>query len=217
MRISLIGKWCASVACTAALVAASASVWAQSKPVDPSTPDALIRTLADNILQTVKADPQIKAGDMTRITQVVNEKLLPYTDFRKTTQLALGRYWRQATPQQQDQLVHQFEALLIHTYAGATAKVGDQTVDIKPVRAAADATDVVVRTNVISQGQPYQVDYRLEKTTDGWKIYDVNVVGAWLIEAYRQQFSQQIQQNGIDGLLTFLTQRNQQLAAGSGG
>ncbi|MCY0387843.1 ABC transporter substrate-binding protein [Robbsia sp. Bb-Pol-6] len=181
--------------------------------IDESAPDVMIGTLAADILQTVRADPQVKAGDMARITQLVNEKLLPHTDFRRTTRLALGRFWNQATPAQQDQLVKQFEMLLIHTYAGATAKVGDQTVRVKPLRATPDQSDVVVHTEVMSQGRAYPVDYRLEKTPEGWKIYDVNVLGAWLIQAYRQQFAAQVQQSGVAGLLTFLTQRNEQLAA----
>lgn len=180
---------------------------------DEQSPDAMIGALADDILQTVKADPRVKAGDMARITELVNQKLLPHTDFRRTTRLALGRFWNQATPAQQDQLVTQFELLLIHTYAGATAKVGDQTVRVKPLRAAPDDADVVVRTEVMSQGRAYPVDYRLERTPQGWKIYDVNVLGAWLIQAYRQQFAAQVQQGGVAGLLVFLTQRNEQLAA----
>lgn len=210
--------------CAAALLASSLyglpvlATWsmastASAAAIDESAPDAMIGTLADDILQTIKADPQVKAGDMARITQLVNQKLLPHTDFRRTTRLALGRFWNQASPVQQEQLVKQFELLLIHTYAGATAKVGDQTVRVKPLRAAADQTDVVVRTEVMSEGRPYPVDYRLEKTPDGWKIYDVNVLGAWLIQAYRQQFAAQVQKSGVAGLLAFLTQRNEELAA----
>ena len=183
------------------------------KDVNTSTPDGTIRTLANSILETLKTDPRVKAGDMTHITQVVNDNLLPYMDFAKTTRLAMGPGWRSATPEQRDELVKQFELLLIHTYAGATAKVGDQTVSVKSARAAPDATDVVVRTQVMSQGKAYPVDYRLEKTAQGWKIYDVNVLGAWLIQAYRQQFSTEIQQRGVPGLISTLQARNQQLAA----
>ncbi|WP_235837948.1 MlaC/ttg2D family ABC transporter substrate-binding protein [Chitinasiproducens palmae] len=204
----------------AGLVAFSTAPQAQTSPgtaatIDASAPDVLIRTMADDILRSVKADPQVKAGNIHRITQLVDEKLLPYADFQRTTRLALGRYWRQATPAQQKEISKQFEMLLIHTYAGATAKVSDQTVDVKPLRAAADATDVVVRTEVTNQGRPYEVDYRLAKTPNGWRIYDVNVLGAWLIEAYRQQFASVIAQQGIDGLLNFLTERNRQLATGA--
>jgi phospholipid transport system substrate-binding protein len=198
---------------TAANAGAAVDGAAMNASVNTSTPDGTIRTLADSILQVLKTDPRIKAGDMGYITQVVNEKLLPYTDFAKTTRLAMGPGWRLASPAQRSELVRQFELLLIHTYAGATAKVGDQTVSVKPLRAAPDATDVVVRTQVMSQGKSYPVDYRLEKTAQGWKIYDVNVLGAWLIQAYRQQFSTEVQAHGVAGLIATLQARNQQLAA----
>jgi phospholipid transport system substrate-binding protein len=184
--------------------------------VDDRSPQALIETLSASILNTVKSDPQIKAGDTHRIEQVVNTQLLPYTDFRKTTRLALGPAWRTATPDQRDELVKQFIALLIHLYAGAAAKVGDQTVDVQPMRAAPDATDVVVQTNVISGGRPYPVAYRLEKAAEGWRIYDVNVANLWLIAAYRPQFSSQVQSSGVPGLIAFLKQRNQELAQQGG-
>lgn len=213
MRVVSIGKWAVAFSCATAFLASASAIAQQAPVVSTAAPDVMIRTLADNILTTVKADPQIKAGNTARIIDVVNQQLLPYTDFRKTTRLAMGPSWRQASPDQQDQLVKQFELLLVHTYAGATAKVGDQTVSVKPFRSTPDQTDVVVHTNVMDQGQAYPVDYRLEKTPQGWKIYDVNVLGAWLIEAYRQQFASQIQQNGVAGLLAFLTTRNQQLAA----
>lgn len=231
MDVTFSRRLGAMMICVFSLTGFSAQVFAQSSPsvaasgesatlsgsgasdVNTSTPDGTIRTLANNILHTLKTDPRIKAGDMTRITQVVNDSLLPYMDFAKTTRLAMGPGWRSASPEQRNELVKQFELLLIHTYAGATAKVGDQTVSVKPVRAASDATDVVVRTQVMSQGKAYPVDYRLEKTAQGWKIYDVNVLGAWLIQAYRQQFSSEIQQRGVAGLISTLQARNQQLAA----
>ncbi|WP_429496653.1 MlaC/ttg2D family ABC transporter substrate-binding protein [Robbsia andropogonis] len=180
--------------------------------VDDSTPQSLIETLSASILHTIKADPQIKEGDTHRIEQVVNTQLLPYTDFRKTTRLALGPAWWDATEAQRDDLVQQFELLLIHLYAGAAAKVGDQTVNVKPVRVAADATDVVVQTDVISGGQPYPVAYRLEKGANGWRIYDVNVANLWLIAAYRPQFTSKVQASGVQGLIAFLQRRNKELA-----
>ncbi|WP_347556546.1 ABC transporter substrate-binding protein [Robbsia sp. KACC 23696] len=202
----------ASTASAQGAVATHATGATQPKGgIDDSSPQSLVETLSASILNTVKADPQIKAGDTRRIEQVVNTQLLPYTDFRKTTRLALGPAWRTATPEQRDELVKQFELLLIHLYSGAAAKVGDQTVDVQPMRAAADATDVVVQTNVISGGQPYPVAYRLEKSEAGWRIYDVNVANLWLIAAYRPQFSSQVQASGVPGLIAFLKQRNQDL------
>jgi phospholipid transport system substrate-binding protein len=126
----------------------------------------------------------------------------------------MGRNWNTATPQQQKEIVEQFKMLLIRTYSGALAQVRDQQVQYKPFRASPEDTDVVVRSVVINNGSPIQLDYRLYKTPQGWKVYDINVLGAWLIQAYQQQFNEQISQHGVDGLLQFLTQRNQQLASG---
>jgi phospholipid transport system substrate-binding protein len=166
------------------------------------------------VLDQIKADKQIQSGNITRITELVNEKILPYTDFTRTTRLVMGRNWNTATPQQQKEIVEQFKMLLIRTYSGALAQVRDQQVQYKPFRASPEDTDVVVRSVVINNGSPIQLDYRLYKTPQGWKVYDINVLGAWLIQAYQQQFNEQISQHGVDGLLQFLTQRNQQLASG---
>jgi len=185
-----------------------------AQSVDTSSPESMIKTVTGQVLDQIKSDASIKNGDINKITQVVNEKILPYTDFRRTTQLAMGRAWRQATPQQQTQMVEQFKMLLIRTYSGALSQVRDQTVQFKPFRADPGATDVVVRSVVMNNGQPVELDYRLYKTAQGWKVYDLNVAGAWLIQAYQQQFAEKINQGGVDGLLQFLTQRNEQLAAG---
>ncbi|HEX7685715.1 MAG TPA: ABC transporter substrate-binding protein [Trinickia sp.] len=200
------------IALFSSLVTFSSGSFAQA--VDTSAPDAMIKTVTGQVLDQIKSDPTIKSGDINRVTQVVNEKILPYTDFRRTTQLAMGRAWRQATPQQRDQMVEQFKMLLIRTYAGALSQVRDQTVQFKPFRADPGATDVVVRSAVMNNGQPVELDYRLYKTAQGWRVYDLNVAGAWLIQAYQQQFAEKINQGGVDGLLQFLTQRNEQLAAG---
>ena len=195
-----------------ALLSFSAGSFAQG--VDTNSPDGMIKTVTGQVLDQIKSDSSIKSGDINKITQVVNQKILPYTDFRRTTQLAMGRAWRQASPQQQDQMVEQFKMLLIRTYAGALSQVRDQTVQFKPFRADPGATDVVVRSTVTNNGQPVELDYRLYKTPQGWRVYDLNVAGAWLIQAYQQQFAEKINQGGVDGLLQFLTQRNEQLAAG---
>ncbi|HEY3537219.1 MAG: MlaC/ttg2D family ABC transporter substrate-binding protein [Trinickia sp.] len=182
--------------------------------VDTSSPDVMIKTVTTQVLDTIRADKSIRSGDINRITEVVNKQILPYTDFRRTTQLAMGRAWRQATPEQQDQMVEQFKMLLIRTYAGALSQFRDQQVQFKPFRAAPTDTDVVVRSAVINNGQPVELDYRLYKTPQGWRVYDLNVAGAWLIQAYQQQFAQKINESGVSGLIQFLTDRNQQLAAG---
>jgi len=200
------------IALVSGLFSFAGGAFAQS--VDTSSPESMIKTVTGQVLDQIKSDASIKNGDINKITQVVNEKILPYTDFRRTTQLAMGRAWRQATPQQQTQMVEQFKMLLIRTYSGALSQVRDQTVQFKPFRADPGATDVVVRSVVMNNGQPVELDYRLYKTAQGWKVYDLNVAGAWLIQAYQQQFAEKINQGGVDGLLQFLTQRNEQLAAG---
>ncbi|POR47233.1 phospholipid transport system substrate-binding protein [Paraburkholderia eburnea] len=187
---------------------------ASAQTVDTSNPDAMVKTITQQVMDQVKGDKSIQSGDIGKITQLVNEKILPYTDFRRTTQLAMGRNWRAATPDQQQQVIEQFKTLLIRTYSGALAQVRDQQIEYKPFRASPDDTDVVVRSTVLNNGQPIELDYRLYKTPQGWRVYDINVLGAWLIQAYQQQFQEKIQQGGVQGLISFLTQRNQQLAAG---
>jgi phospholipid transport system substrate-binding protein len=187
---------------------------ASAQTVDTSQPDVMVKTVTQQVMDQIRGDKSIQQGDISHITRLVNEKILPYTDFRRTTQLAMGRNWRSATPQQQDQLVEQFKMLLIRTYSGALAQVRDQQIQYKPFRMNPEDTDTVVRSVVMNNGQPIQLDYRLYKTPQGWRVYDINVLGAWLIQAYQQQFNEQVQQKGVDGLIQFLTQRNQQLAAG---
>ncbi|GAA4324940.1 ABC transporter substrate-binding protein [Pigmentiphaga soli] len=175
-------------------------------------PDALVRKLTDEVLAAIKADPAIQAGDPQRLLQLVDQKVLPYVDFEKTTRLAAGRYWRQATPDQQQALIKEFRTTLVRTYSGAVSSVKQQTqVELKPSRHEPGATDTVVRT-IIKQpvGDPVSVDYRLELVNGQWKVYDVNVLGVWLIENYRNQFSQQISQGGVDGLIRSLAERNRQ-------
>ena len=187
---------------------------ASAQSVDSSAPDTMIKTVTQQVLDEIKSDPKIQSGDINKITELVNQKILPYTDFTRTTRLVMGRNWNSATPEQQKQIVEQFKMLLIRTYSGALAQVRDQTVQYKPFRANPDDTDVVVRSVVMNNGSPVELDYRLYKTAQGWRVYDINVLGAWLIQAYQQQFNEQISQNGVGGLLQFLTQRNQQLASG---
>ncbi|MDR5758287.1 ABC transporter substrate-binding protein [Caballeronia sp. LZ035] len=187
---------------------------ASAQSVDANSPEQLIKTVTTQVLDELKSDKQIQSGNINEITKLVNEKILPYTDFTRTTRLVMGRNWNSATPEQQKQIVEQFKMLLIRTYAGALAQVRNQTIQYKPFRASPEDTDVVVRSVVMNNGQPVELDYRLYKTPQGWRVYDINVLGAWLIQAYQQQFNEQIQQHGVGGLLQFLTQRNQQLASG---
>ncbi len=189
----------------------SFSAFAQNA-LDAATPDGLIKTIVTDVMVSVKADPEIQKGNIPRVVELVEKKIVPYTDMRRTTQLAMGRNWSKATPEQQNQLIIEFKNLLIRTYSGALSQLRDQTVQYKPLRSSPSDTDVIVRTVVIGKSDPIPLDYRLEKTNEGWRVYDVNIMGAWLIEAYRNQFTNQINQNGIDGLIKFLQERNAMLA-----
>jgi phospholipid transport system substrate-binding protein len=185
-----------------------------AQTVDSSDPQILIKSVTQQVLDEVHTQA-IDPSDIPRIMNIVNRDILPYIDFEHTTQLALARYWRTATPAQQQQLVQQFKMLLIHLYSGALAQLKpDQKIDYPPMRVAPTDTDAVVRTIASTNAQPVEIDYRLRKTPQGWRVYDLNVMGAWLVQTYRQQFGETIQQSGIDGLLRFLTDRNQQLASG---
>ncbi|AMG37702.1 MULTISPECIES: MlaC/ttg2D family ABC transporter substrate-binding protein [Achromobacter] len=195
----------------AGLLGLAATPAVQAQPNANGAPNDFVLAAANEALDVLKADGAVKAGNTARINQVVNEHILPYVNFQKTTRLAAGRYWRQATEQQRTALADAFRGTLVRTYSGALTRVtSGTTITALPFRGDPKADDVVVRT-LISQpnGQPVGVDYRLEKTPQGWKIYDMNVEGIWLIENYRNQFAQQINQNGIDGLIQALNQRNQ--------
>lgn len=170
--------------------------------------DALIQRVSTEVIDTVKGDKAIQAGDVGKIIALVDAKVMPHVNFQRMTASAVGRYWRQATPEQQKRLQDEFKTLLVRTYAGALTQVRDQTVQLKPTRAAAADTDVVVRTEIKGKGEAIQLDYRLEKDGGTWKIYDVNVLGVWLVQQYRSSFASEIGGSGIDGLITKLTERN---------
>ena len=180
---------------------------------NPDTPDGLVKLVVEDVMNTIKNDKAIQSGDLRKINALVDQKILPHCNFQKTTQLSMGRNWAKASPQQQTQITQEFKTLLIRIYGGALAQVKDQKVQYKPFRAAADDTDVIVKTAVIGKGEPIQLDYRLEKTANGWKVYDINILGAWLVESYRNQFNDQISKGGIDGLIQFLQQRNNALSS----
>jgi phospholipid transport system substrate-binding protein len=160
------------------------------------------------VLETARADKSIQAGDVNKVMQLVEAKVMPHVNFQRMTSSAVGRYWRQASPDQQKRLQDEFKVLLVRTYSGALAQVREQTVQLKPLRAAAGDAEVLVRTEIRGKGDPIQLDYRLEKAGDAWKIYDVNVMGIWLVENYRNTFAQEISAGGIDGLIAKLAERN---------
>jgi len=174
-------------------------------------PDALIQRLSNSVLDNIRSDKSIKSGDLSNVMALVDSKIMPDVNFQCMTASAVGPAWRQATPEQQKLLQSEFKTLLVRIYAGALAQVSDQTVLIKPLRAAPDDKEVVVRTEVRGRGDPVQLDYRLEKTPgegSGWKIYNLNVLGVWLVETYRGQFAREIGNSGIDGLIKVLSERN---------
>ena len=199
-------QWLAATAISFASLAAPAIAADEA-------PDALVKRISGEVLTTIKADPAIQAGDMNRIVALVDGKIMPNVNFTRMTASAVGRYWRQATPEQQKQLQDEFKTLLVRTYSGALGEVKDQTLHFKPMRMQPTDTEVVVRSEVRGKGEPIQLDYRLEKTANGWKIYDLNVLGVWLVETYRTQFAQEIGAKGIDGLIASLAQRNKSNSA----
>ncbi|OIQ93416.1 putative phospholipid-binding protein MlaC precursor [mine drainage metagenome] len=184
---------------------------------DTPAPVQVIQKLSESVMTAVNNEPAIKSGDPQKIMQLVETTVLPFVDFRHMTASAVGRYWRQATPEQQKDLQQQFKLLLIHTYSGAVSQIRNQKIDYLPFRAAPDATNVVVRTRVMNNGEPIQLDYRLVKVGNDWKITDVNVMGIWLVDNYRGVFAQEIGQKGINGLIQTLETRNKQLAHGGQG
>ena len=197
----------------APLVAASLLVAAVSQ-AQIKAPDTLIKEVSIDVIETVKADKSIQSGDVQKVIALVDAKVMPHVNFQRMTASAVGRHWRQATPEQQKSLQDEFKVLLVRTYSGALVQVKDQSVQIKPMRGNADDTEVVVRTEVRGKGDPIQLDYRLEKSADGWRIYDVNVLGVWLVENYRNSFAQEISASGIDGLLAKLAERNKAAKGG---
>jgi len=178
-------------------------------------PDALIKRISAEVLDNIKADKDVQAGDISKVIGLVDSKIMPNVNFTRMTASAVGRSWRQATPEQQKRLQDEFKILLVRTYSGALSQVREQSISVKPLRAAPADAEVVVRTEVMGRGDPVQLDYRMEKTPVGWKIYDLNVLGVWLVETYRTQFSQEINAKGIDGLIASLAQRNKSNNGGS--
>jgi phospholipid transport system substrate-binding protein len=177
--------------------------------------DAFVKQLSDEVVEAIKSDKSLQAGNMTKLNALVDAKVMPHVNFRRITASAVGPGWSKATPEQQKQLQEEFKSLLLRTYAGALSQITDQTITVKPLRASPDDAEIVVRTEVRGKGEPIQLDYRLEKTPSvgsGWKIYNLNVMGVWLMETFRSQFAQEINAKGVDGLIATLKARNQAIA-----
>jgi phospholipid transport system substrate-binding protein len=203
-RMALAALFCAAAAAASSMPARAAPVVA---------PDALVRQISTEVIDTVKADKEIQAGNIERIMALVDAKVMPHVNFQRMTAIAVGRPWRSATPEQRTRLQAEFKTLLVRTYSGALTQVRDQSVQLKPLRARAEDEEVVVRTEVRGRGDPIQLDYRLEKTSAGWKIYDVNVLGVWLADtSFKSQFAPVITNSGIDGLIANLAELNRRAA-----
>jgi phospholipid transport system substrate-binding protein len=190
----------------------AAFAWLGSVAHAQTGPDELIRKVSTEVIEAVKADKAIQAGDVGRIVALVDSKVMPHVNFQRMTASAVGRHWRAATPEQKQRLQEEFKILIVRTYSGALREVKNQTVQLKPFRGGADAKEVVVRTEVRGGGEPIQLDYRLEKSDAGWKVYDINVLGVWMVEQYRNMFAQEIGAGGVDGLIAKLAERNKTAA-----
>jgi phospholipid transport system substrate-binding protein len=198
---------------TAAAVAMSTAVLVAPARAAVEAPDALVKRVSTDVIDSVKADKDIQAGNTKKIMDLVNSKILPYVDSDKMTAQAAGRFWRQATPEQQKQLSEEFRTLLVYTYAGALSQIKNETIEFKPFRADPADTEVEVKSQVnLTRGEPITLNYRLAKGPQGWKIFDLNVLGAWLVETYKSTFASEIGKGGIDGLIKKLHDRNEQLA-----
>ena len=197
-----------------ALMIAASALLLSAAHAESEAPDDLIKRVSLEVLEIAKTDKQIQAGNQQRIMDVVQAKVIPYVDFQRMTTMAVGRFWREATPEQQAALTTEFRTLLIYTYSGAVTQIRNQRLDFKPMRGDMKEGEVEVRSMVLqARGEPIQLNYRLEKTSTGWKIYDVNILGAWLVETYKGSFATEIGKGGIDGLIKTLSERNKRLAA----
>jgi phospholipid transport system substrate-binding protein len=176
------------------------------------TPDAFVRQISTDVIDTAKADKAIQAGDVSRIFALVDTKVMPHVNFEAVTRSAVGPKWREATPEQRSKLQAEFKTLLVRVYAGALAQIKDQSVEITKTQPVPGGAQVVVQSEVRGKGEPIKLDYRLDKVDADWKIIDVNVGGIWLVTSYRSQFAQELSNGGIDGLIAKLTERNKAAA-----
>jgi phospholipid transport system substrate-binding protein len=173
------------------------------------TPDALVKRTTDEVLAIIKADKDMKSGNASRVVELAEQKVLPHFDFERMTRLAVGKNWSQASEAQKQALVKEFRTLLVRTYSASLTAYRNQTIEVKPTKMGAQDKEVTVRTVVIQQGgPPIPIDYAMEKTDAGWKVYDVVIDGASLVTTYRGSFNDNIQKGGIDGLVKTLSERN---------
>jgi len=210
-RAILFGALCAVV-----VVLQPARAAETASPAEQG-PDALVQSVSIEVLDAIKADPALRNGNFDKLQKLIDDKVAPHVNFDKMTRLAVGPGWRQATPEQRQELIKEFRIYVVRTYSGALSRVTDHQVKMRPLRAQPGDTDVMVRTLVApSNGDPIQLDYRMEKTEAGWKMYDVTILGVSLVETFRNSFATVVNQSGVDGLIKALADRNKQLAASSG-
>jgi len=191
-----------------ALCAAQVGVMAEVAP------DAFVQQLSTEVIDAVKADKAIQAGDVSRIRTLVDTKIVPSVNVQRMVIKSVGPQWRSASPEQQKRLTEEFKTYLINTYAGALTQVKDQSVKLRPMRAGSNPNEVVVGTDVVGKGEPIQLDYRLEKAADTWRIFDFNVLGLWATDSFRNQFSRDLSAGGIDALIERLAEKNKSIAGG---
>jgi len=199
-----------------ALLAGVAVVLAAWQPTvtAQTAPDRFIEQLSGDVLAKLRASPAVQSGDLQQVSKFVDAAIMPHVNFERMTALSVGRSWRQASGDQQKALIAEFRTLLLRTYSGALSQVGDKQIKVRPFRGDASADEVIVRSEITGgRGDPIQIDYRLEKAGSGWKIYDVNVLGIWIVQTYREQFAQEISARGIDGLIRTLSDKNRQFSA----
>lgn len=205
--MTILKKWYVTLLCLAGVLCSQAVVAQEA-------PDVTLRRVSQEVLTIANTDADIQKGSMQRMMAVVNDKIVPLINFEKMTSLSAARFWRQATPEQKAQLTAQFKELLIYTYSGAMSQAKGKKIEFRELKLQPTDTDVEVRSRVLQpQGDPILLNYRVEKGSDGWKVYDVNIMGAWLVESYKTTFATEINKNGIDGLIKMLTDKNQQLAS----
>lgn len=211
MRQFTIWQLAALMVVSAIGLSGMSQTFAQTQPNPKDPPQVFVEQVVAQLLDVVKKDELARKQDLARVNEIVEKHILPYVNLEKTTRLAAGRYWRDANAQQQKALVDAFRMTLVRTYSGALTRVDSGTsMTVMPFRGDANTDDVVVQSQVVesSNSSPVRIDYRLEKTPQGWKIYDLNVENIWLIQNYRNQFSQEISRSGIDGLIAALNKRN---------
>ena len=180
----------------------------------PQGPDQLVQGITSEVIGIIKKDKEIQAGNPKRVQELVESRVLPYFNFARMTQIAMAVNWRRATPEQQQALVVEFKTLLVRTYSNALSLYRDQVIDFKPLRARPEDTEVTVRSEIKQRGQqPLALDYDMEKSAQGWKVFDVKVGGVSLISTYREDFAGQVRDAGIDGLIKVLISKNRQLDA----